>query len=141
MLQRGKDAQWEKRDSLTVYLGTNLQAEKRGNEMIKTYGKRILSGVLTGCMLLGLMPGLEGLIPSAAALNTIGESFGFDRQVPDGYDENGVNDEDKENPYGMQAANGQVNFNPVSELNIFMAESGSEGSVSYNIDSSSVGSY
>ena len=141
MLQRGKDAQWEKRDSLTVYLGTNLQAEKRGNEMIKTYGKRILSGVLTGCMLLGLMPGLEGLIPSAAALNTIGESFGFDSQVPDGYDENGVNDEDKENPYGMQAANGQVNFNPVSELNIFMAESGSEGSVSYNIDSSSVGSY
>ena len=50
MLQRGKDAQWEKRDSLTVYLGTNLQAEKRGNEMIRTYGKRILSGVLTGCM-------------------------------------------------------------------------------------------
>ena len=40
--------------------------------MIKTYGKRILSGVLTGCMLLGLMPGLDGLIPSAAAAGTIG---------------------------------------------------------------------
>lgn len=36
---------------------------------------------------------------------------------------------------------GWVNFNPVSELNIFMAESGKESSVSYNIDSSSVGSY
>ena len=104
--------------------------------MIKTYGKRILSGVLTGCMLLGLMPGLEGLIPSAAAAGTIGESFGFDNQIPKSFDKN-----DGENPYGRQAVDGWVNFNPVSELNIFMAESGKESSVSYNIDSSSVGSY
>lgn len=104
--------------------------------MIKTYGKRILSGVLTGCMLLGLMPGLEGLIPSAAAAGTIGESFGFDNQIPKSFDKN-----DGENPYGRQAVDGWVNFNPVSELNIFMAESGKESSVSYHIDSSSVGSY
>ena len=98
---------------------------------MKRRGKRALSWILTGTMLLGMLPGLA--LPAKAATNLAGgfegqdadvfSALGFDTsEIPEGY-----NEDTTENPYGRDIIPG----NQVFEL----AVASSSGTDIYGRDS------
>lgn len=95
--------------------------------MRKTECRRVLSGLLAAAMVVGLIPVLPGLIPSAAAV-TETDAYGFDLTRPD---KSVFDPDDGQNPYGS----GKFNFNPVTELNVYEGGGSGQNSATYDLDS------
>lgn len=80
--------------------------------------KKCWAALIIVCMLASFIPMMSHVKPTEAAPSTLGESFGFDNNVPEDFDP-----KDGKNPYGVRATNGNwVNFNPVHELGIYLGE-------------------
>lgn len=94
--------------------------------MRKTECRRVLSGLLAAAMVVGLIPVLPGLIPSAAAV-TETDAYGFDLTRPD---KSVFDPDDGQNPYGS----GKFNFNPVTELNVYEGGGSGQNSATYDLD-------